>query len=178
MEQRSLWSEAFAQWEEDRQWKRPPSWWNLLILLPLLAMLLWSVHNSRTDFEIAKRQRATVATINSHDPPNHDRYGYIFLVKEIRYTGWAYPSDKINYSLGERVVIQYDPIDPTKNLPESFEEAGGRDLIFAPFCLADCCGAAVIYFLSPTRIEQGSSQISRGLYLVHNHTMVCLRSRS
>jgi hypothetical protein len=103
-------------------------------------MLLWSVHNSRTDFEIAKRQRETLATINSHDPPNHDRYGYIFLVNGIQYTGWAYPSDKINYSLGERVVIHYDPIDPTKNLPGSFEEAGGRDLTFARFCLLVAAG--------------------------------------
>jgi hypothetical protein len=157
MEQRSLWSEAFAQWKEDRasQWKRPPSWWNLLILLPLLAMLLWSVHNSRTDFEIAKRQRATVATINSHDPPNHDRYGYIFLVKEIHYTGWAYPSDKINYSLEERVVIHYDPIDPTKNLPESFEEAGGRDLIFAPFCLLIAAGLPLFIFFRRRASSKG-----------------------
>ena len=157
MKQRSLWSEAFAQWKEDKasQWKRPPSWWNLLILLPLLAMLLWGVHNSRTDFEIAKRQRATVATINSHDPPNHDRYGYIFLVNEIQYTGWAYPSDKINYSLGERVVIHYDPIDPTKNLSESFEKAAGRDLIFAPFCILIAAGLPLFIFFRRRASSKG-----------------------
>ena len=137
MGKRNLWSEAFELWKEDKasQWRRPPSWWSLLILLPFLAMLLWSIHRSRTDFEMAQRQSVELATIHSHDPPNPHRYGYIFFVNETQYTGWAYPSAKINYSLGERVGIHYDPIDPTENLPKSYEEAGERDLFFVPFCL-------------------------------------------
>lgn len=99
-----------------------------------------------TDLQIAKRQSATIAIIDSHDPPNHDRYGYKFLVNETPYTGWAYPSDKVNYAFGERVVIHYDPADPTNNLPESFEEAGERDLFFVPFCLLIAAGLPLFIF--------------------------------
>jgi hypothetical protein len=109
-------------------------------------MLIWSVHNSRTDFEIAKRQVATVATISSHDPSNHDRYGYTILVNQKQYTGWAYPSDKIDYSLGEQIVVHYDPIDPSRNLPPRFEGAGDRDLFFVPFCLMAIAGLPLFIF--------------------------------
>jgi hypothetical protein len=149
MEKRGLWSEVLQLWREDRasQWRRPPSWWNLLILWPLPAILLWSVHNSRMDFEVADRQQSTVATINSHDPANHDRYGYVFLVNKRQYTGWAYPSDKIDYSIGEQIAIHYDPSNPTRNFVESFREAGERDLFFVPFCLLIAAALPLFIFL-------------------------------
>jgi hypothetical protein len=155
--QRSLWIEAFTQWKQDKasQWRHPSSWWNLLILLPVLAWVLWSVHNSMTDLEIAKRQRATVAIISSHDPPNHDRYGYTFFVNKAPYTGWAFPSDKIDYSLGKQIVIHYDPIDPAHNLPESFEEAGVRGLVFAPFYLLIIAGLPLFIFFQRSASSKG-----------------------
>jgi hypothetical protein len=95
----------------------PPSWWNLLILVTPLIVLFLSVRNSRFDSEIARRQRTAVATINSHDPPHHDRYGYVFLVNRTQYTGWAFPNDKVDYSLGEQISIHYDPTDPATRRP-------------------------------------------------------------
>ena len=157
MEQRSMWSETFALLKEDQshRWKRPPSWWNLWILLPVLAMFLWSVHNSLTDFETAKRQRVTVATIGSHDPPNHDRYGYLFSVNSEQYKGWAYPSDKVSYSLGEQIAVHYDPLDPTHNLPARFEDAAVRDLFFAPFCLLVVAGLPLFIFVRRRSLGKG-----------------------
>jgi hypothetical protein len=38
-------------------------------------------------------------------------------VNQKEYAGWAYPSDKVDYSLGERVAVHYDPIDPAKIRP-------------------------------------------------------------
>jgi hypothetical protein len=165
MDGRSLWSEVFVLWRKDRkfQWKSPPSWWNLFILLPFLAMLLWSVHNSRIDLDIAKRQRVAVATVNLHDPPNHDRYGYMFLLNRSQYTGWAYPSDNITYSLGDQIVVHYDPLDPTHNLPEGFEETSGRDLIFAPFCLLVIAGLPTLIFFRRRALRMGSPSDSSSL---------------
>ncbi len=157
MEGRSLWSEVFALLKKDSesQWKSPPSWWNLFILLPFLAMLPWRVHNSETDLKIARRQRVEVATVNSHDPPNHDRYGYVFLLNGSRDTGWAYPSDKVTYSLGELIAVYYDPIDPAHNSPDKFEETAGRDLIFAPFCLLVIVGLPTFIFLRRRALRTG-----------------------
>ena len=167
MEERSLWAETFALWREDKasQGRRPTSWWNLLILWPFLAMLLWGVHDSRKDFDIAKRQTATVANVSSHDPHNHDRYGYLFNLNGSQYTGWAYPHDKVDYSLGQRIVVYYDPIEPTRNLAESFATAGYRDLIFAPFCLMIIAGLPLFIFFQ----RRASSRAADTTALISGH---------
>jgi hypothetical protein len=135
-------SGAIEQWRAERraQWLRPPSWWNLWALLPLLAVIFWSVRNSRTDFEIANRQQVAVATIDSNEPENHDRYGYIFVANTTQYAGWAYPHDRIDYHLGERIVIHYDPSNPNRNIAATFQEAAMSDLFFVPFCFLAAVG--------------------------------------
>jgi hypothetical protein len=157
MEPGSLWSEAFALWRDDRkaQWNSPPSWWNLLILLPFLAMLLWGMRNSISDSEIAKRQRGIIATVTLHDPPNHDRYGYMFLLNGNQYTGWAHPSDGIKYSIGKQILVHYDPTDPAHHLPEGFEETAVRDLIFVPFCSLVIVGLPTLIFFQRRALRTG-----------------------
>lgn len=145
MDQRS----SFAILVDDKvaQWNRPPSWWNLLILLPVLAMLAWGITSATTSSRIAERQRIVNGTIDSHDPSNHDRYGYKFLVDGKQYTGWAYPSSNIDYSVGERISVFYDPINPTQNMPSSFGVLTSGDLMFFPFCLLILGGLPLFIFL-------------------------------
>ena len=133
--------------ERQRQyWARPQSWWNLLVLVPLLLILLYLVHSCRENLEIAKRQRTAVAIISSHDPANHDRYGYIFSVNSRPFSGWAYPNDKRDFSVGEQIVVFYDPIDPSKNLPSSFGLFdAGDDVLFAFFLVAPIIVAVSIH---------------------------------
>jgi hypothetical protein len=88
----------------------------------MLGLLVWSAYRSKADFEIAHRQQITVAAIKSQDHPNHDRYGCIFFLNKTKYAGWAYPSDRIKYSIGKQILVHYDPVDPSRNSPESFEE--------------------------------------------------------
>jgi hypothetical protein len=77
-------------------------------------------------------------------------------VNQKEYTGWAYPSHKVDYSIGERVVVHYDPIDPAHNFPASFEEAGGRDLFFVPFCLMIIAGLPLFIFFRRRASNQSS----------------------
>ena len=84
---------------------------------------------------------------SAHELRYRLRYGYVFLVNNRQYTGWAYPSDKIDYSIGEQIAIHYDPSNPTRNFVESFREAGERELFFVPFCLLIAAALPLFIFL-------------------------------
>ena len=130
------------------------SWWNLFVLWPIPFLLAYSFYTQQIDLQIAKRQQTTVATINAHDPPNHDRYGYIFPVSGRTFTGWAYPNDKRDFSMGEQVIVYYDPSDPTRNSASDFYSVSTRDLFFVPFCLlAMVAMPLVIFFQRRARLR-------------------------
>lgn len=118
-----------------RKWSQPPSWWNLMVLWPIPFVLMFCVYTLQADFEIAKRQRTTVATINLHDPPNHDRYGYVFSIAGHNFTGWAYPNDKRGFTVGERIVVYYDPTNPEKKSTSDFHSVGLGVVLWIGFCL-------------------------------------------
>lgn len=140
--------------EKRRQWSHPPSWWNLFVLWPLPFVLAFCIYSQRTDLQIAKRQLTAVATINSHDPSNHDRYGYTFAVDGRQFTGWAYPNDKRDFSIEERIVIYFDPIDPARNSTDDFHKVSNRDLFFVSFCLlAIVVLPLVIFFQRRSRLK-------------------------
>jgi hypothetical protein len=148
MKNRSLISETIDLWQKDRKagWDNP-SWWNLLVLWPVPFVLLFCIRASVTDSKVAQRQLSAVATINAHDPPNHDRYGYVFKVGGEQFTGWAYPSDGHAYSIGEHVDIYFDPLNPAKNSTVGFRSVAIDDLFFVPFCVVVLAGLPVFIYL-------------------------------
>jgi hypothetical protein len=97
--------------------------------------------------EVAKRQKSTTATIDMHDPPNHDRYRYTFHLDDKRFSGWAYPNDKHDFSINEQIVVYYDPTDPRKNSPSSFLEVSAGDLLLVPFCLLAVAALPLFIFI-------------------------------
>jgi hypothetical protein len=72
-----------------------------------------------------------------------------------QYKGWAYPNDKVSYSLGQQVVIHYDPLNPTHNLSARFEDAAVDDLVFAPFCLIVVGGLPLFIFMRRRSMGKG-----------------------
>lgn len=143
---RKLLSEMIAMRKRDRE-SRPPSWWNLLVMWPIPFFLFFCVHASNSDLKIAQRQKTAIAKINTHDPSNHDRYGYIFELNQKQYTGWAYPSDKRDFSIGESVLVYFDPLSPAKNSADDFQAISLRDLLFVPFCALAAAGIPLAIYL-------------------------------
>ena len=45
--------------EEVRPRKTPPSWWNMLVAIPLLGVSTSLFYSARSDWEVAKRQQIT-----------------------------------------------------------------------------------------------------------------------
>jgi hypothetical protein len=123
-----------------------PSWWNLLIVLPWVLGMVVMLYGFRTDEVTASRERTTTGLIVSHDPPNHDRFGYQFEVKGRRYSGWAIPSTH-EYQIGEQVLVYYDPLDPSTSALDDFADSGYRVLGPVSFCLFGTCGVALYIFL-------------------------------
>ena len=148
MEKQSLISETLNLWKEDQAkgWNNP-SWWNLLVLWPIPFVLFFCIRASVQDRTTARRQVATSAVIVSHDPPNHDRYGYSFKVSGKQYGGWAYPGGKHNYSIGEQVLVYFDPLNPTKNSADDFDSVSIDDLFFVPFSGLVLVGLPVFIYL-------------------------------
>jgi hypothetical protein len=130
-------SDFAKDWKQNRreQWNNP-SWWNLMAVWPLPFILAFCLYQSHLDRQIAVRQQVVEAHIVTHDPPNHDRYGYEFSLAGKTYMGWVYPNSVDSYSIGQNIAIYYDPIDPTKNSGSDFAHVSANDLFFVPFCLA------------------------------------------
>jgi hypothetical protein len=127
--------------------KRPPSWWNLFALAPILFFLIICVRSWKNDAQIAKRQQTTIGQIDRHDPPNHDRYGYTFSVNGKKFTGWANPTDRRSFSVGERIVIYYDPMHPTENSAYDYNEVNPGGVVFIGWLVMGCAFIPLVIFL-------------------------------
>lgn len=115
--------------------KPPPSWWNLLAIWPLLFFFIWTLHQWSYDKNTASRERIAEATVTSHDPHNHDRYGYTFVIEGKTYSGWAYPGTKLDFHVSEILDVYYDPLNPAENGIESFQDKAIGELGFVPFII-------------------------------------------
>jgi hypothetical protein len=144
----------FGLIKEDRarQWRRPLSWWNLAALAPVLLLLVVSVRTWWNSAQIAKRQQTAVGIIDGHDPPNHDRYHYSFSVNERRFSGWAYPSDRRDFHVGQQIAVYYDPTRPSENSAYDFGEVNPGGVVFVgSLSLACVLVPTYIYFQRRSR---------------------------
>jgi hypothetical protein len=129
----------------NRTWSNP-SWWNLLIVLPWVMLVIFELYGFRADQLRAAREKTEYGQIVSHDPPNHNRFGYQFRVGGKVYSGWAIPSAD-DYKIGQQVLVYYDPLDPDKSALADFAETGYRVLGPVSFCLFGICGVTLVIFL-------------------------------
>ena len=127
-----------------------PSWWSLLIALPWAIFVIFSLSGVRADQATASREQTIGGRIVSHDPPNHNRYGYEFVVNGRVYTGWSIPVNG-EFKIGQQVLVYYDPLDPAKSQLDDFAENGYRIIgpVFA--CLCGICCVSVFIILQRRR---------------------------
>ena len=131
--------ESINDWRRQlwRYWHRP-SWWMLLIISPWLIGASFSLHEWRTDRAIALRQRTALGTILTHEPANHDRYGYSFSVNGESYGGWHTPYGSDQPVVGQGVTVYYDPLNPNTSALVDYGELALRRLGPAPLEIAGC----------------------------------------
>jgi Protein of unknown function (DUF3592) len=101
-----------------RTWANP-SWWNLFVVLPWVIGATLLIHEWKVERNIAAREQTTYGVITSHEPKNHNRYGYAFSVDEKTFNGWESPK-KDELEIGKQVLIYYDPRDPARNALTDF----------------------------------------------------------
>jgi len=111
--------------------KRLP-WWSLFIVTPWLIGAALGIYGWHRDRMISQRQQTTSGTILTHEPGNHNRYGYNFSLSDKLYSGWYIPQNN-EPTIGQQVTVYYDPIDPTTNALDDFGELALRDLGPVPF---------------------------------------------
>jgi hypothetical protein len=109
--------------------KTRPSWWNMLVAIPLLGVSTSLFYSARSDWDVAKRQQITWGIVKTHEPSKHDRYGYSFTVNGHAFTGWT-GSANHDLHIGQTVIVYYDPVDPANNMPGDFRGAGDRGFAF------------------------------------------------
>jgi hypothetical protein len=127
-----------------RDWDNP-SWWNLLITVPWMVGLGLCVYGFVTDQAIASRELTTYAIVRSHEPADHNQYGYEFSVDGRVFTGSQSPITELE--IGQRVLVYYDPLDPGKSSLESFTDATEQAVGPATFLSAGVAGVAIFIFL-------------------------------
>jgi hypothetical protein len=108
--------------ERMRIWANP-SWWNLFVVLPWAIGAIVFIHEWKVDREVAMREQTTRGFVTTHEPSNHNRYGYVFSVNGKSFTGWESPQ-KEELEVGRQVVVYYDPQDPNKNALTEFRDLG------------------------------------------------------
>jgi hypothetical protein len=117
----------------ERRWVNP-SWWNLLVLLPWTLGAILLIHDWKVDREIASREQTTHGVVTSHEPSNHNRYGYVFSANGNTFNGWETPK-KEELEIGKQVVVYYDPKNPSKNALTDFGELSMDGFVLLPFML-------------------------------------------
>jgi predicted metalloprotease with PDZ domain len=98
-----------------------------LITIPWVLGLVFVVHEWRVDRVIAARQQTTQGVITTHEPSNHNQYGYTFKIKGQAYTGWESPKST-ELEIGKVVTVYYDPANPNQNALTDFDELSAKSL--------------------------------------------------
>jgi Protein of unknown function (DUF3592) len=109
----------------DSTWESP-TWWNLFVVVPWLLMLAFLTYSAISHHIVAKRQQTSQAIITAHEKSNHDQYRFAFSVDGQKYDGLG-RTDKEELEIGEKVVVYYDPHNPSKNALKSFETLSLED---------------------------------------------------
>jgi hypothetical protein len=123
----------------------PPSWRNLLITVPWVIGLIFFLYSAASDQAIAGREQTTYGIIRTHEPANHNRFGYDFSINGKLYTGWQIPAHE--FEIGQRVLVYYDPLDPTTSSLNSFARIADQSLGPAIFCAVGITAVVVIIFV-------------------------------
>jgi hypothetical protein len=134
-------------------WESPPRW-AYLILAPWVIGAVFLIYQSRHLDHVAARQRTVEGTIVSHEPQNHDRYGYSFNVGGRAYRGWDSPLNR-PLTLGERVQVYYDPADPETNALEGFAELSVNSFGPVPLIVFASLGVLGTIFIVRRRARLG-----------------------
>jgi len=95
------------------------------VALPWAIGIIFFLFSARADRAIAARQQRTYGVVKTHEPANHDRYGYDFTVNGEAYNGWQIPT-RSELRIGEKVLVYYDPRDPRTSSLSSFAEGSDR----------------------------------------------------
>jgi hypothetical protein len=128
--------------------------------LPWAIGLIFLLYSSAVDRAIAARQRTTHGIVRTHEPANHNRYGYEFVVDGKFYTGWQIPTRE-EFKIGQQVLVYYDPVDPTTSGLNSFAEAAENALGPVVFCVFGITAVAIFIFVR-RRIMQKSGRQTEG----------------
>lgn len=108
----------------------------------------------------SKRQQTAIGIIVGHDPPNHDRYSYRFSINGRQFGGWAYPGDRCDFFIGERIVVYYDPIVPSENSAYDFSLVSPGGVVFiGSLLLASVFLPFFIYFQRRRRKSTAATPI-------------------
>jgi hypothetical protein len=119
-------------------------WGYGVVVAPGVVGAAFLIQASLADRRIAERQQTTWGTIDSHEPGNHNRYGYSFEVNERRLTGWAIPKGNDHFAIGQRVTVFYDPSNPSRSQLEDFSRSGEDALAPVPLLLVGTAAALVL----------------------------------
>ena len=130
-----------------RQWRRP-SWWNLLVLTPWMIGTALSIRDWRVNRDAGLHQRTVKGTIVGHEPRNHNRYSYEFLVHGRTFKGWDSPLD-YEPIVGQQVTVYFDSRDPSSNALTDFSQLAIRDL--GPVPLTALGTGLLVLFISVRR---------------------------
>lgn len=100
-----------------------PSRLAFLVFIPAAVLLAYALRDWNGDLQIAKREQITTGEVVNNVREDHNRFDYAYSVGQAAYVGRAY---LVELSVGERVMVYYDPLHPSNSQLESFANPGTR----------------------------------------------------
>jgi hypothetical protein len=132
-----------------RTWNYP-SWWNLLVVLPWALGLAFCIHEGTMNSQIAGCEQTATGIVTAYEPANHNQYGYKFEVDGKSYTGLESPKGS-ELAIGKRVIVFYDPQNPSRNALTDFHDMSISALGPVPMLLFGIGMVTVLIFYKRRR---------------------------
>jgi len=122
-------------------------WWYLLIATPWAIGAVFLAHQAIVDVAVAKRQHTTWGAVRSHEPHNHNSYGYSFTVGDQAFSGRDSPRGDDEWKIGQRVRVYYDSADPRVSALEDFDQLAFETAGPLSFLTAGAATIAIMIFV-------------------------------
>lgn len=105
--------------DEADSWANTPKRF-LILVIPWLVGVIGGIWAVMANHEIALRERTIIGTIVAHEPAGRNTSVYNFSIDNKVYKGQELGSD--HKTIGEQVIVYYDPANPERNRLKDFNE--------------------------------------------------------
>jgi hypothetical protein len=113
---------------------KPSSAWNLKFAAGALVFLAWAavvsfgLRDWHDEYLVGERAEATTGTVFEIERNNHGQFDYEYSVGGATFRGGQVIAGSPRLSVGDKIRVCYDPLNPSRSTLTTFGEVGARPI--------------------------------------------------